>query len=414
MWKSISPVVRQQVAKMLHVWNTYQQIREKCKVSDPTIAKVSKDMKVATGQDVQKKRNVHNMTKHHKFKDADAEDAKVNWFYKHMNDKRPELAQWEGGYERNDPRAHEWRGTQYNFAIFDDPDTRDVEQITQHCKKLQPYKLLVNKDNEVDVIDEELSALDKILEKLEKRWITIGGIDYQALKKHKSRAIAPYLDGDEGNVLVISDLHSPYIIDGYLEFCREQQEKWNCWTVIYVGDLLDFASISYHEKIVEELNPAGEIARARQVLSDWYKTFPKAIVLDSNHDSLPYRQARTAWLLKEFIQTPHKIFEAPATYQFLPEIVIDNVLYTHWTKGDAFVKCVREWINLVQGHLHTKWWVQYHSNRWWMVFWMQVGCWIDYKEQAFDYARACPSNPILSCGVVLDKWTLPIVIPFIK
>lgn len=410
MWKPISPVVRQQVAKMLHVWNTYQQIREKCKVSDPTIAKVSKDMKVATGQPVQKKRNIHNMTKHHKFKDADVEDAKANWFYNAMKDKRPELAQWEGGHERNDPRAHDWRGERSPIYIIDDPAPSDL--VKRWDKKLQPYKLLVNKDNEVDVIDEELSALDKILEKLEKRWITIGGIDYQALRQHKSRALDPYLDGDESNVLVIGDIHAPHDLDGYLAFCREQQELWNCWTIIFIGDVADFHSISQRQKIPEILNPKWEIALAIERLKDWYATFPKATVTLGNHDLRPWKAAAGAWLLREFIQDANTIFQAPATYDFVNEIIINNVLYTHWTKGTAFKKCVTEWMNIVQWHCHNSAGVQYYRNRQWQVRWLQTGNWIDYEKVAFDYAKELSAQPVLSCGVVLNNWRLPIVLPF--
>ncbi len=200
----------------------------------------------------------------------------------------------------------------------------------------------------------------------------------------------------------------PHTIDWYLEFCRKQQEKWNCWTVIFIWDIIDFWSISYHEKTPEELNPQWEIAQARLVLQDWYKTFPKAYVCLGNHDMLPYRQAKTAWLLREFIQTPHSIFWAPSLYEFIDEIEICWVVYTHWTKWDAFTKCVKEWINLVQWHLHTKAGVQYHNNRQWNLFWMQVATWVDYKKKAFDYARCFASQPVVWCWVVIHEWTLPI------
>jgi predicted phosphodiesterase len=124
-------------------------------------------------------------------------------------------------------------------------------------------------------------------------------------------------------VLVIADIHSPYTIDGYLEFCRKQQEKRDCGTIIYIGDIMDFNAISYHEKTPEELNPKGELAKAREVLKDWYDTFPNAYVCWGNHDLLPYRQAKTAGLMREFIQTPHTIFQAPATYKFVDEIELN-------------------------------------------------------------------------------------------
>ena len=256
------------------------------------------------------------------------------------------------------------------------------------------------------------SKLDKIIEKMEKKWYCITKLNYNWFQVHKTQAMKPYLLWDESNILVIGDLHEPVSLEWYLQFCREQQEKRNCWTVIYIGDIVDFHSISYHEKIPEELNPSWEISYARSKLKDWYTTFPKAKVCYGNHDLLWYRNARTAWLLREFIQSPHQIFWAPLTYEFQEEYIIDNVIYTHGNMGNARKKTPIEWMSMVSWHCHNISWVQYFRNRHQQIFGMQVGTWIDYSKRNFDYARITPKVPILSCWVVLKNWTLPIVIPF--
>ncbi len=271
---------------------------------------------------------------------------------------------------------------------------------------LQPYDNIRDDNQE----KEDISNLDKIIERLHAKWINIK-VDYNWMKTYQNRWIAPFLWWDKNNVLIIWDLHCPYELEEYLLFCRQQQELFNCWTVIYIWDIVDFHSISYHEKIPEELNPRWEMSLARQRLKDWYYTFPEACVLLWNHDSIPYRQARTAWLLREFIRSPNTIFEAPNSYLFLNEIIINNVLYTHGTIWDAWTKCVKEWISLVQWHLHTKAWIIYHANRNWTIFGMQVWTWIDYKKQAFDYARSNSKIPVTSCWIMLNN--LPIVIPMI-
>ncbi len=204
----------------------------------------------------------------------------------------------------------------------------------------------------------------------------------------------------------------PYDLDWYLSFCRDQQEKFNCWTVIYIWDIVDFHSISYHEKQPEELNPTWEIALARLKLSDWYKTFPNATVIMGNHDLLIYRQAKTAWLLREFIQDPNTIFQAPSTYTFMDELIIWDVLYTHWSTSNAFKKCILENMNMVSWHAHTQCWIMYHQNRHWKKWWMQVWVWIDYASHAFDYAKQSSRFPVTACWVVLNNWSLPIVIPY--
>ena len=259
--------------------------------------------------------------------------------------------------------------------------------------------------------DEDMTELEKIQHKFAKRWITIK-IEYDPKPKYESRALPPFLWWDINNVLVIWDIHEPYSLDDYLYFCRQQQERFNCWSVLVIWDIVDFHSISYHEKIPEELNPAWEIAEARRRLKDWYLTFPTATVTMGNHDSLIRRQLRSAWLLREFVKDPRTIFEAPLWWDFVDEIIVNDVLYTHWNTSDARKKCILEDMNMVSWHAHTKCGIIYHQNRHWKKRGMQVWVGIDYKRQAFEYAKSNGKHPVTACGVVLDMWTLPIIIPF--
>ena len=50
----------------------------------------------------------------------------------------------------------------------------------------------------------------------------------------------------ERRILVIGDLHAPFILDGYLEFCQETYSKFNCNQVIFIGDILDNHYSSFH------------------------------------------------------------------------------------------------------------------------------------------------------------------------
>lgn len=295
-------------------------------------------------------------------------------------------------------------------ARYDLNKKRNKSCVKQFESKWEKWK-----EENSEELDDALLALDKVVEKLQKKWINVK-IDYNApVNTHTPKRVEPFIWWNKDNILVIGDLHMPATVDWYLEFCREQQERFNCGTVIYIWDIVDFNSISYHEKIPEILNPKWEIDSARTMLKDWYYTFPDATVLLGNHCLIPYRQARTAWLLREFIKSPHSIFEAPESYKFENEITINNILYTHWTNWNAFKKCVNEWMSLVQGHLHSCAWVQYHRSRNWQIFWMQVWTWIDFEQVNFDYAKTSAKKAILSCWVVLKQWdvNLPIVIPMI-
>ena len=275
----------------------------------------------------------------------------------------------------------------------------------------KPIKSVNYRNWEVE-IDDELSALDKALEKLEQKyWVQIS-VNKNWLPVYQRNRIEPYRWWNKDNVLVISDIHAPYILDGYLDFCRNIQEKFDIGTIVYIWDIIDFHSISFHTKCPEELNPAWELAKARAILQDWYYTFPEAIVTLWNHDKLPRRQAQALWLPRELIQNENVVFQAPSTYKFVEEVIIDNVLYTHWNTSNAFKKCILENMNMVSGHAHTQCGIMYHQNRHWKLFWMQVWVGIDYKSKAFDYAKSNSKHPVSACWVVLNSWTLPIIIPY--
>jgi hypothetical protein len=184
-----------------------------------------------------------------------------------------------------------------------------------------------------------------------------------SIKIQPSKSLpTPYI-GNPDNVIVVGDLHAPFILDGYLEFIREQQEKYDCGTVIFIGDIIDGHSWSYHEVDVDGDNVGEELSKAVKQLQDWYCVFPKATVLYGNHDLLVARKAKTAGLSKHFVRDLGEILHAPKDWKFTHELIIN----------------------------------------------MQVGCGIDHHAYAFEYARPVAKKPVISCGIVLDKGTLPFV-----
>ena len=67
------------------------------------------------------------------------------------------------------------------------------------------------------------------------------------LKPHEVLVIQKMREANTRNILVIGDLHEPFCLDGYLEFCIEQYETYNCNQVIFIGDILDNHAFSYQE-----------------------------------------------------------------------------------------------------------------------------------------------------------------------
>ena len=67
------------------------------------------------------------------------------------------------------------------------------------------------------------------------------------LKPHEHQLVMESRNKETRNVLVIGDLHAPFIKgqcndgESYLEHCLEMYEKYNCNQVIQIGDCIDSA-----------------------------------------------------------------------------------------------------------------------------------------------------------------------------
>jgi hypothetical protein len=224
----------------------------------------------------------------------------------------------------------------------------------------------------------------------------------------KTKRVLPKpFKGNPDNVLVIGDLHAPFIRKGYLEFCREEQEKWDCGTVIFIGDSIDGHSWSFHEHDADGMSVKDEVKRAKQQLAEWYEVFPVATVLYGNHDLLVARKAKAAGLSQHFIKDLGEIIGAPNTWTFTHEVIKDEVKYIHGSVGNAIKRAKDERISIVQGHLHTEAFTEWAVSERDAIFGLQVGCGIDHEAYAFEYARPFPKKPVISCGIVLEKGRLP-------
>lgn len=213
---------------------------------------------------------------------------------------------------------------------------------------------------------------------------------------------------DPKNTLIIGDLHEPFTVKGAIEFCLEQQKKFNCGTVVFSGDIVDQHSISYHEKNPDGMSQRDEHDASLQKLSEWYKAFPEARITLGNHDLLIYRKMQSAGLSTRYLKDWNSIFNAPKGWKFEYDFIENNVRYTHGgSGGDALKMAINSRISTVQGHLHSQCYVQYAVSMKDAIFGMQVGCMIDYKAYAFEYSKPFPKKPVISCGVILDNGRVP-------
>ena len=219
---------------------------------------------------------------------------------------------------------------------------------------------------------------------------------------------------DANNILIIGDTHYPFIREGYLEHLLKSKRDYNCGTIIHIGDVVDNAYSSFHETNPDGHSAGDELEYAIDQLKVMYKEFPKVKVCLGNHDQIINRKAFSSGLSKRWIKGLDEVLEVPG-WNFDMEHIEHGVLFTHGTgtsgQNAAYNKALNRRMSVVQGHLHSESNIRYNVSKNDIIYGMQVGCGVDDRKYAFDYAKANPRKFIISCGIILNKGKLPILLP---
>ena len=130
------------------------------------------------------------------------------------------------------------------------------------------------------------------------------------------------------NILVIGDLHEPFCLDGYLDFCLEQYETYNCNQVIFIGDILDNHAFSYHESDPDGMSAGLELEKTIEKVAKWYKAFEDVHVdvCIGNHDRLASRKSFSGGIPKAWIKSCNEVLRTPK-WNWVESVMYDDVLY---------------------------------------------------------------------------------------
>ena len=210
------------------------------------------------------------------------------------------------------------------------------------------------------------------------------------------------ITSNETRLLVIGDLHEPFCLEGYLDFCVETYQKYNCNAVHFCGDIVDNHYASYHETSPDGLGGQDELEFAIQKVQAWSKAFKKATVCVGNHDRLIGRRAFSSNIPKAWIKSYNEVLGTDWDWQ--PRFVIDDVQYVHGEGGTARTRAKNDMMSTVQGHIHTQAYTEWMVGNKFKIFAMQVGCGIDRESYAMAYAKNYKKQAI-GCGVVIGGHT---------
>jgi predicted phosphodiesterase len=210
------------------------------------------------------------------------------------------------------------------------------------------------------------------------------------------------LTTNERRILVIGDIHAPFELEGYLDFCKETYAKHLCNQVVFIGDIIDNHYTSYHETSSDGLGGADELHHAIESVKHWKEAFPVADVIIGNHDRMCMRKAQTSDIPSAWIKSYNEVLGT--NWNWVERIVHDNVQYIHGEGGTARTKAKNDMMSTVQGHIHTQAYTEWMVGRNFRIFGMQVGCGIDGSSYAAAYAKHFKKQAI-GCGVVLGGHT---------
>jgi len=226
------------------------------------------------------------------------------------------------------------------------------------------------------------------------------------LKPNEIKILQKLREQEKSNVLVIGDLHEPFCLDSYLDWCKEQYEIYNCTEVVFIGDIIDNHYSSYHESSADGLGGLDELELAIKRISKWYNAFPIATVIIGNHDRIIMRKAQTSAIPSKWIKSYKEVLEVP-NWEFVERYELNNVQYIHGEGGTARSKCRADMMNTVQGHLHTQCYTEHYVGKNFRVYGTQVGCGINHKSYAMAYAKY-GKRPAVACAVILNNGQTPL------
>jgi len=226
--------------------------------------------------------------------------------------------------------------------------------------------------------------------------------DYRPRLRGNIKTAYENITKKERRILVIGDVHAPFSLDGYLEFCKDVYAKNNLNQVIFIGDIIDNHYSSFHHNDPDGLGGGDELDYAIEEVAKWRDAFPVADVVIGNHDRIIMRKAFDSQIPSRWIRSYNEILGTD--WNWTERVVYDDVQYVHGEGGTARTKSKNDMMSTVQGHIHTQAYCEWTVGRNFRVFGMQVGCGVDGKSYAAAYAKNFKKQAI-GCGVVLGGHT---------
>ena len=216
------------------------------------------------------------------------------------------------------------------------------------------------------------------------------------------------------SICVISDMHMPFEHPDALRFLQAIKRKYKPTLTVNIGDEIDSHDLSFHDSDKDLPSAGDELKLAIQKIKKLESIFPDMILVDSNHGSLAIRRMKHHGIPMKYMATNQQIYGVSDRWQWVNDLMVklpngQNCYFAHLITKDGKKLASQRAVNVVQGHFHTEFRIDYVSNPDNLLWSLQVGCLIDKRSLAFAYDKLNLSRPVIGCAVIVDS--KPILIP---
>jgi predicted phosphodiesterase len=219
---------------------------------------------------------------------------------------------------------------------------------------------------------------------------------------------------DSSSILVISDQHIPYEHPDMFDFLEAVKKRYKPTMVVNIGDEVDKHAMSFHDSDVDLPSAGHELQLSITKIKRMEKLFPEMILVDSNHGSLALRKFKHHGIPMKYLASQHEIYGVSDKWQWVNDLTVElpngqECYFCHGMVKSGIKLAAQRGTNVVQGHYHTDFKIEYIGNPQNLLFSLQVGCLIDSKSLAFAYDKLNLNRPIIGLGMVIDS--KPMLIP---
>lgn len=215
-------------------------------------------------------------------------------------------------------------------------------------------------------------------------------------------------------ILVVPDMHAPYQHPDTLRFLVEVREKFLPDLTVCLGDELDYHSLSFHDSD-PNLDSAGtELEKAKAFMKKFHREFPELLMCHSNHGSMVFRRAKAHGIPVQMVRAYRDVLfpshRAPKwswAYSWSINTPLGPVMFKHQTTG-ILADAAHNSTNLVVGHEHGKFGVEYSASSAHLYYGAYAGCLIDKDSLAFAYGKHSLRKPIIGCLVIIAGKPVPV------